>query len=427
MVEALKEIVNSQVWGLYEPYVVSLIIGALVGAEREFKKQREKVPSFGGIRTFILISLLGTLSGNLSEFFGLPSLYLAFVGLFILISVAQYLEKAPGLTSEISALITFLLGALSYKKEYQLAAFLAVALVSTLSFKKQLHALIKHITLQDLYAFLKFAAITVIIYPLLPEKEFYGVNPKSVWTMVLIISSIDFIGYLLTKLAGGKGVLITGLVGGLVSSTAVTATFSPLSRKNPQLLNEYASGIVGASAIMFPRMTFLAFLISPKFAKFLLVPSLTAFIIGVFYAYKLSKGIKSEDKFEIHNPYELSTAIKFGLFYAFILFLSKAALKHFGNLGLYAVGAISGLTDVDPITLSVAKLFNAGSVELIAAVITVLIAAFVNTVFKWFLTLTMGKRELFKITAKGFIGLAVGELLGIGLLHLLLTSSGIKI
>jgi len=427
MVEVLKELVNSQVWKLYEPYLVSLIVGALVGAEREFKKQREKVPSFGGIRTFILISLLGTLSANLSELFGLFSFYLPFIGLFILISVAQYLEKVPGLTSEVSALITFLLGALCYKEEYQLAAFLAVVLVSILSFKKQLHAFIKHITLQDLYAFLKFAAVTVIIYPLLPAKEFYGVSPKSVWTMVVIISTIDFIGYLLTKLVGGKGILVAGLVGGLVSSTAVTATFSPLSKKNPQLLSEYASGIVGASAIMFPRMTFLAFLISPEFAKYLLVPSITAFIIGMFYAYKLTKGIKSEDKVEIHNPYELSTAVKFGLFYAFILFLSKAALKHFGNLGLYAVGAISGLTDVDPITLSVAKLFKLGSVELIAAVITVLIAAFVNTVFKWFLTLSMGKKELFKITAKGFIGLAVGELLGVGLLHLLLTASGIKI
>ncbi len=416
--ELFKELINSEVWRLYQPYFISLIIGGLVGVEREFKKQREKVPAFGGIRTFILISLFGTLSAHASEALGAPVIFhISLVSLTLLVAVAQYLEGLPGLTSEVSALITFTLGALCYKEEFQLAAFIGVLLLFVLSFKEQMHSFVKHLTLEDLYAFLKFAAVTVVIYPLLPDQSFYGVNPREVWTMVVIISTIDFVGYVLTKLAGGRGVLITGLIGGLVSSTAVTATFSPLSRLNPALINEYAAGIVGASAIMFPRMTFLASIVSPQFAKFLLIPSLLAFTLGIFFAYRLATGRGGEEtKVNVQNPYELSTAIKFGLFYAFILFLSRNALRYFGDYGLYVVAAISGLSDVDAITLSVSKLFKTGVVEVIPGIIAVLIAAFVNTVFKWFLTLSMGSRELFKATTPGFIALAVGEIVGVAIL-----------
>ncbi|MEO2066053.1 MAG: MgtC/SapB family protein [Desulfurobacteriaceae bacterium] len=416
--DLFKELVNSEVWKLYQPYFISLIIGGLIGTEREFKKQREKVPFFGGIRTFILISLFGTLSAHVSDVFGVPYFfYIALASLTFLVAVAQYLEGLPGLTSEVSALITFTLGALCYKEEFQLAAFTGVLILFVLSFKEQMHSFVKHLTLEDLYAFLKFAAVTVIVYPLLPDQNFYGVNPREVWTMVVVISTIDFIGYVLTKLAGERGVLITGLIGGLVSSTAVTVTFSSLSKVNSALTSEYAAGIVGASAIMFPRMTFLSSIVSPQFAKVLLVPSFIAFLLGIFFAYRITRGSKGDrTEVKVQNPYELSTAVKFGIFYAFILFLSRNALTYFGNLGLYVVSAISGLSDVDAITLSVTKLFKTGSVEILAGVTAVLIAAFVNTVFKWFLTFSMGSRELFRQTTPGFIALILGEVIGVALL-----------
>jgi len=423
--EILKELINSEAWRLYQPYLASLIIGGLIGVEREFKKQREKIPVFGGIRTFILISLFGTLSAHAATLFGAPYIITALISLTVLVAVAQYLERLPGLTSEVSALITFTLGAMCYKGELQMAAFAAVLILFVLSAKEQMHSFVKHLTLEDLYAFLKFAAITVIIYPLLPDESFYGVNPRDVWTMVILISTIDFVGYVLTKFAGSRGILLTGLIGGLFSSTAVTATFSPLSKVNPALVNEYAAGIVGASAIMFPRMAFLATIISPQFGKWLFVPALTAFIFGVAFAYKLATGKLGKGSVKVQNPYELSTAIKFGLFYAFVLFLSKNAVKYFGDYGLFAVAAISGLTDVDAITLSVAKLFNSGSVELLTGVIAVLIAAFVNTAFKWFLTFSMGSRELFKKASPGFLGLILGEVVGVLILWRIVEMKGL--
>ena len=417
MVNFLRELVNSEVWHLYEPYLVSLLLGGLLGVEREFKKQKEGTPSFGGIRTFILISLLGTVSAHLAAVYNQWFLMVVFGAVTLLVLLSQFLEGLPGLTSEVSALLTFSIGALCYFREFQLASLLAVMVLFVLSFKEQMHRFVKHLTLEDLYAFLKFAAVTVVIYPLLPDRNFHGVNPKEVWTMVVVISSIDFLGYVLTKLIGKRGILVAGFVGGLVSSTAVTATFSPLARLNPSLTREYGAGIVGASAIMFPRMTLLAAIISPYFAKFLLIPSMVAFAFGMLFAYRLTSGKGAEEtQVKIENPFELSTAFKFGLFYAFVLFASRNALKYFGNYGLYGVAAISGLADVDPLTLSVSKLYASASVALLPAIIAVLLSAFVNTLFKWFLTLSMGTKELFKVTTPGFIALAVGEAVGVALL-----------
>ena len=420
MVEWIRELINSETLHLYQPYIISLILGGLLGVEREFKKQREGTPTFGGIRTYTLISLLGTLTAQLAGVYGSSVLAVALASLAALLVVAQFFEKTPGLTSEVSALLTFSIGATCTLREFQTAAALSVAVLFILSAKEQMHEFVRHVTLEDLFAFLKFAAVTVIIYPLLPDKNFYGVNPREVWTMVVVISTIDFLGYVLTKLAGERGIVVTGLIGGLVSSTAVTATFSPLVRANPTLISEYGAGIVGASAIMFPRMAFLAGIVSLDFAKFLLIPSAIAFSLGIFSAYQLTKRKKSRAEVSVNNPYELSNAIKFGLFYAFILFLSRNSLKLFGDYGLYVVAAISGLSDVDAITLSVSKLFSSGEVSLISAIVAVLLSATVNTLFKWFLTLSMGGKELFRTTAPGFILLIAGEITGIGILWVVL-------
>jgi len=417
MVDFLKELVNSGVWRLYEPYLISIVLGGLVGIEREYKKQKEGTPSFGGIRTFMLIALTGTISAHLASIYGSPLLYAVLASVTALLVVAQVFERLPSLTSEISAIVTFLVGVLCYRTEFQLASAIAVATLFILSFKEQMHDFVKHLRLEDLFALLKFTAVTVIIYPLLPDISIGGVNPREVWTMVVVISTVDFVGYILTKLVGERGILITGLIGGIVSSTAVTATFSSLARANQRLMSEYGAGIIGASAIMFPRMALLASIVDVKFAKFLFVPALFAFGLGIFFAYRLSsRGRKSRANVEVKNPYELSTAIKFGLFYAFVLFFSVNALKVLGDYGLYAVAAVSGLSDVDAITLSVSKLFSAGELSIVPGVIAILLAAASNTLFKWFLTFSMGGRELFKLVTPGFIALIVGEVVGIAIL-----------
>ncbi len=424
MIEIVKQFINSEVWVQYEPFLVSLLLGGLIGTEREFKKQREKVSLFGGIRTFMLISLFGTLSayaGSVISEFIVP---ISAISLTVLLIVAQVMEKIPSITSMVAALITYLVGVICYAGNIQMATVLSVTVLFILTFKEQMHDFVKHLTVQDLFAFLKFAAVTVVIYPLLPDRTigpYGGINPREIWAMVVIISTIDFIGYALTKFIGSKkGIVITGLIGGLVSSTAVSATLSPLSKLNPKLLNEYAAGIVGASTIMFMRIFILTSIISLTFAKFLLIPCAFATLPGLIFTYKTAKKESTTGSdIKVHNPFELSTAFKFGIFYGFILFLSKSATRILGAAGLYTIAAVSGLSDVDAITLSTSKIFSSGEIGLVVGATTIFIAATVNTIFKWFLTLSMGSKELFLRTMAGFVLLMLGEFIGIATLWLI--------
>ncbi|WP_456397899.1 MgtC/SapB family protein [Desulfurobacterium sp.] len=393
---------------------LSIIFGALVGIEREYKKQLEGTPTFGGIRTFILISLLGTLSAHVADGISTIVVSIVFVVVSGFILVAQKNEKEPGLTSEFAALVTFFTGVLCFFREYQIAAVISIAVFSVLTFKKPMHEFVKHITLDDLFAFLKFAVVTVLIYPLLPDKTFYGVNPRDVWAMVVVISTIDFIGYILTKFVGSKrGTVITGLIGGLVSSTAVTVTLSSFAKRNPVIVSEYAAGIVGASAIMFFRILTLVFIVDTALVRFFLFPCVVATIFGLVFTYAKAKMRKGNEKIEVENPYELSTALKFGIFFGFILFLTKFAIKYAGAWGLFAIAAVSGLSDVDAITLSMAKLYSSGEITTLIAVTAIFIAATVNTFFKWFLTFFIGGREIFRESTKGFLFLLAGEIIGL--------------
>ncbi len=414
MIEFMRELVDSSVWNQYEPYFLSIIFGALVGIEREYKKQLEGTPTFGGIRTFILISLLGTLSAHVADAVSPLVVPIVFAAASAFILMAQKNEKEPGLTSEFAALVTFFTGVLCFFKEYQIAAVISIAVFSVLTFKKPMHEFVRHITLDDLFAFLKFAVVTVLIYPLLPDKTFYGVNPRDVWAMVVVISTIDFIGYVLTKFVGSKkGTVITGLIGGLVSSTAVTVTLSSFAKRNPVIVSEYAAGIVGASAIMFFRILTLVFIVSTSLIKFFLFPCVVATIFGLLSTYARARITKGNEKIEVENPYELSTALKFGVFFGFVLFLTKFAARYVGAWGLFAIAAVSGLSDVDAITLSMAKLYSSGEITALVAVAAIFIAATVNTLFKWFLTLFIGGKAIFKESTKGFLLLLAGETLGL--------------
>ena len=417
MFDVIKYIVSLDVWKMYEPYIVSILLGGLVGIEREFKKQREGIPTFGGIRTFMLISLLGTITADVSHLYSHWIIVGSVISLTILLIVAQYMKRIVELTSIVSAIITYFVGILCYDGNYQMAAVIAIAVFFILTFKEQMHNFVRHLSIEDLYALLKFTAVTIVIYPLLPSRNIAileNINLREVWSMVVLISTVNFVGYVLTKVIGSKkGILATGIIGGLVSSTAVSATFSPLSRENVSLLSEYSAGIIGASSVMFLRMLVVSSIISLSFSKGLLLPCAFAFLLGSVVAYRLSKQREIKGNgVKVENPYELSTALKFGLFYGFILFLSKLSVKSLGSYGLFSIAAISGLADVDAITLSSIRLFQLNEISLTTGIETVLIAATVNTIFKWILTLIMGDRKFFRLSSLGFLSLLIGEFIG---------------
>lgn len=245
---------------LFQKLVIAILIGALIGLEREHSRSATE-KTFAGIRTFPLISILGFAAALISSATSFWIYFAIFIGYSSLITAAYVFSAKigrPGGTSEISALLVFVLGSLVYWNFVVLAAIIAVVAATFLTLKIQLHRFVIKISEEDLYATIKLAIITVIILPLLPNREIGPLNilnPRMIWLMVIFIGGISFIGYIFIKIFGeNKGIPITGLMGGLVSSTAVSFSFAKKSKENSVLAGNFALGIILASAVMFPRI-----------------------------------------------------------------------------------------------------------------------------------------------------------------------------
>lgn len=381
---------------------VALVLGILVGLERQYSQAEGAERHFGGIRTFAFISLLGCASAMIATEYTVWFFPLAFIGLAAMV-LASYLvtseEVGVGLTTEITSLLVFICGALVYWGYLELGAALAVIVTLFLSLKVKLHTLAARISEEDILATLKFAIITVIVLPLLPNRT-YGpldvLNPYNIWLMVVFISGINFIGYVLVKVLGSQhGIGLTGLLGGLVSSTAVTLSFSQRSQKEPVLGRDFALAITVASTTMFLRVLFEAYVLNQALAYSLLAPLLAAAGVGLTACLYLWFSSRSREKGEVSasNPFELGPAVQFGLLFAVILFVSKAAQVYLGDAGVYLSSVLAGLTDVDAITLSMARLAGADVSQAVAAR-AVTLAALSNTVVKGGIAIALGSASL---------------------------------
>jgi uncharacterized membrane protein (DUF4010 family) len=387
---------------------VAILIGAFVGLEREHSRpEDEKI--FAGIRTFPLISILGFMSALISTI-TTPWIYFAMFLGFSALVVASHIfsakEGKKGGTSEISAMIVFLLGSLVLWNFILLAAVIGVVVTLFLTLKFQLHSFVGKINEEDLYAALKLAIITVIVLPLLPDKTYDPLNvlnPRLIWYMVIFISGISFVGYILVKIYGqNKGALITGLLGGMVSSTAVAFSFSKKSKDQDELSLNFAAGIIIASTVMFPRIFFIVLVFSRSILGVLWIPLLVStiagFAVSYFFSNKLTK--KQNQQVEFKNPFELKSALLFGLIFGIIIFASKAAEVYMGTGGIYAASALAGITSVDAIVLTLSGLASSGLSEKVAAS-AVIIAAVVNTIVKGTIAMFLGSDSLKKYVVIG--------------------------
>ena len=383
----------------------ALGVGILLGLERE--RNRDADTRFAGVRTFAIISLLGGLAAYMDRSLGLAWVTLtAFVGVTALVAAAYWATSRNGdvgLTTEISALVTYLLGALCLWGEVELAAALGVTCLFLLALKDWLHRIAKRIQPEDIEATLKFTTITLIILPLLPDQN-YGpeplnvINPRKIWLMVVLISGINFLSYILIKIVGGKhGVGLPGLLGGLVSSTATTLGFAQRSRREPELARPLAMGIILAWTVMFFRVPVEVLAINRplgfRLLKVLAGLATVSLVLG-FLLWRKQKKAETGDVPTRSNPFELWAAIRFALLFAVINFGAKAAEVYLGEYGLYLAGALAGLTDVDAITLSMASLALEQPERAHAAGRTVLIAVLSNTVAKGAMALAMGSDTL---------------------------------
>jgi len=390
-----------------EPFLsigVAFIAGLLVGFEREQAAPEPKEGTggspVGGTRTFPLVAVTAALSMLLSRQLGYLVVAAAFVSVMLFVTIAYVDDvrrgRDRGITSEVAFPVTFLLGAIStsqgiiepsgHRAIFILAAAVLVTLL--LSVKPRLHAIAARTSKEDLFATLKFLTVAVVVLPLLPNQA-YGplavLNPFKIGLMVVLIAGIDFVGYVAIRLMGpGRGLGLTGLLGGLASSTAVTLSMSRRARAEPSLAPSCSLAVVTASSVMFPRVLIEVAIIHRPLLTHLWLPLGAMAVAGMVSAglfYRRARRHAVDQELELTNPFELGSALKWGLVYALVLFASKLAHLHLGSQGAYLAGLLAGATDVDAITLSTASLARDGLASTVAAT-TIVIGAASNTLVK---------------------------------------------
>jgi uncharacterized membrane protein (DUF4010 family) len=386
--------------------------------------QRERVESeLAGIRTFPLITLLGTVCALLSLQFGGWVLAAGFLGLAMLVFSANRAKLRaghvdPGMTTEVAILLMFGIGAYVVLGRLSAAVATGAAVAILLHFKQPMHRFVQRIGERDLLAIMQLALISLVILPVLPNRAYgpFGVlNPFKTWLMVVLIVGISLAGYVGYKLLGkNTGTLLAGLLGGAISSTATTVSFARRTRSTPQTGTVAAVVIMIAAAVSFARVIVEVAIVTPRRLHVIGPPLavellLLATLAGVVWVVGRKAAVELA---EPENPAELKSALIFGALYAVILF-GVAATKHYlGDRGLYAAAVISGLTDMDAITLSTAQLVNAGQLTADVAWRVILLAAMANTLFKAILVMALGDRRLgWRIAVLFAIAIAGGAVL----------------
>jgi len=421
---------------LFYRFGVALFIGLLIGLQREYTADqygiREgRLSMFAGLRTFSLMALVGAAAAMIADLLDAPW---AFVGIIVplglLIAVGYYVTASrgdAGMTTEVAALVTVLAGALAYWNQVVLAVALAVITTGLLSLKLELHGFVERLTREDIFAVLKFALITAIILPVLPDETFGPppfdvLNPYTIWLLVVLISGISFLGYVLMKLLDAReGITLTGLLGGLASSTATTLSFAQRSQKHAEFSPSFALAIMLAWMVMFVRALVEVGTVNRALLEVVWLPMALAAGAGLLYAVYLYFFGRREDDHEqvaLSNPFELSTAIKFALIFTVVLIVSRAGEYYLGETGIYLSSLIAGLADIDAVALSLSELSAGGDgLELTMAARGVLIAALANTVTKGGIVLAAGTPALRRALLPGFLLiLVVGVVAGLLLL-----------
>jgi len=396
--------------------LIAVALGMLIGLQREWSASR-----VAGVRTFPLISLLGAICALLSKEYGgwlIGVGLLVTAAMLVIANVAklQAGSPSPGLTTEVSALVMYVVGA-TVGAGMATPAIVATGLVAVLlQFKRQLHGFVSNIEEADLRAAARMALIGLVILPALPDQAYgpFGVlNPFRVWLMVVLIVGISLAAYVSFRLLGPRaGAWAAGLLGGLISSTATTANYAQASRDKPEGDNAGLAIVVTASAIVFVRVLAEIAIIAPA-ALPTTAPPLAAMLLltlalGVVCQ---RRGGGEPQPPGSHSPAGLRTAIGFGLLYALVLLAVAFAKTYFGDSGLYVVAALSGLTDMDAITLSTMQLIEAGSLETGAGWRLILVAAVANLAFKAGLVAALGSRWLARRVALMFAIAGVGACL----------------
>jgi uncharacterized membrane protein (DUF4010 family) len=395
--------------------VVALLIGLLIGLDRERAEARKGRALFAGVRTFPLIALAGALAMELREAAGVGLVLAAFVAVGA-VAVVAYARSAAagdvGATTEIAALVTFLLGVLAGTGQLELAAACGVGVAVLLAAKPPLERLSRTLTTDELIAVLELAVVSVIVLPLLPDRG-YGpwgaLNPRQIWVVVVLVSALSFAGFVAARVFGPRrGTIVTGGIGGLVSSTAVTLALAQRARAGDAGRATIAAAVL-ASTVMCGRLAVLAAVARPAVLLPLLPVVGAMAVAGTVATVLLARDATRERAPEpgLVNPFRPAAALAFAAIYAAVVLLARAAQETLGARGLYATAVVSALVDADAPTIAIARLPDVAPPVAAAAIG---VAAVTNTVAKLVLAAAIGRGTFGRLTA-----LALGAMAAVGI------------
>ena len=362
-----------------------LLLGFLVGIERGWSLRKEKESKRpAGIRTFTLIALAGGLWGILSEHVGEILMGFALLGFVLIILFGYYLQAkdtgAFGITTEMAAFVTFAVGVAVIKGYITLSVSVTILMVLILSIKPKLHKWVKTIEPKEIYSGIVFLIISAVLLPLLPNRGFgpwQVLNPFELWGMVVLIAGISYAGYFSMKYLGGeKGILFTSFTGSLVSSIAVTVTLGRFTREM-ESWEMLITGVLISAFTALARILLWVFIFNPDLfveVGISILLMITATLAAALWVWLNSEKTRKQKKFNMRNPLQLSTAVQFGIVLAVVMLLAEASRQWFGDPGIYGLSMISGMIDIDSITLSLLQMGGESLSQKVAANAVILVA-----------------------------------------------------
>ena len=392
---------------------VALGIGVMIGVERGWtQRSLREGRRMAGLRTFSLVGLLGGTAAYAGQVFGPiagPLIMLVTAGAVVLVVLASVLKEQRkkksdvGITTEIALISTLALGMLAGYGETTLATATAVVIAIILGMKPALHNWLEKLKRRELLAAFKFLLMSLVILPVLPNEGFgpwQALNPYIIWLMVVLISGLSFAGYVAVKTLGARrGMMLTGILGGVTSSTAVAVSMARMTKEKPTLTSSAAAATLASATVLYPRVLLVTAAFSVPLAKELLIPLAAMTLASAVVLWvQLARGIETTGHkvTKVLEPFDLSTPLRFGGVLAAVMLATAAMQQWFGDAGLLIVSAIAGLTDVDAPTLTAAQSVQAGLAAETGS-LAILIAIAVNQVAKlgivsWIGGLDMGVR-----------------------------------
>lgn len=385
---------------------VALLLGALTGLQRGWAARDQKPGErVAGMRTYALVGLLGGIAALLSlqvTAWVLPATLLAVCLAAVMAYRVRMLQMRDySITGIIGLLLTFCFGAVAVAVDMAIAATAAVITTIILDNKHEIHSALKHLQEHELDAALKLLVISVVMLPLLPNQAMGPgdmLNPYEIWWMVVLIASISFVGYFAMRVGGTeRGILFTSVFAGLASSTALTLHFSRLARQTPQISPLLSSGMLLACGTMYLRILLYCAMINPALLSRLILPllvmTLVLYVPALLIWRKYRNGTRVEQPALHSNPLDLKSALLLGALLTVILLMASVLQQWLGNTGIYVLAAVSGITDVDAITLSLARMSQSGLAST-TVIIGIIIASSVNNLMKAGMAVSIGGRAM---------------------------------